>query len=174
MCQITPSIPSYNYIQSKYGLYLIYYNYNYDTVAQAYTSARNIELQQNKIHELIRKAEEVLPNSYAPYSGIHVASAILTDKGKIYLGVNVENASFGLTMCAERTAIFDMVTHGERKPVIVTIVTDYEEPIPPCGACRQVIAEFNPDAIIAMYSVKTKKLIVSNLNELLPSPFKIK
>ena len=131
-------------------------------------------MQQDKIQELIRKAEEILPNSYAPYSGIHVASAILTDKGNIYLGVNVENASLGLTMCAERTAIFNMVTHGDRKPIIVAIVTDYEEPIPPCGACRQVIAEFNPEATIAMYSTKSKKLVITNLKQLLPTPFKMK
>ncbi len=131
-------------------------------------------MQKDLIQELIGKAEEILSNSYAPYSGIHVASAILTDKGNIYLGVNVENASLGLTMCAERTAIFNMVTYGERRPLIVAIVTDYEEPIPPCGACRQVIAEFNPEAIIAMYSTKTKKLVITNLKQLLPTPFKIK
>ncbi|MCD6196355.1 MAG: cytidine deaminase [Staphylothermus sp.] len=146
-----------------------YYNHS-----KTLTPTRNNELQQDKIQELIRKAEEILPNSYAPYSGIHVASAILTDKGNIYQGVNIENASLGLTMCAERTAIFNMVTHGDRKPIIVAIVTDYEEPIPPCGACRQVIAEFNPEATIAMYSTKSKKLVITNLKQLLPTPFKIK
>ncbi len=124
--------------------------------------------------ELIKEAERVLYNSYAPYSGIHVAAAILTDQGSIYTGVNVENSSYGLTICAERSAISAMITAGERKPLVVAIVTDYEKPIPPCGACRQVIAEFNPEAVIVMHSVKTGETIISRLDELFPSPFKLR
>ncbi|MEL9908940.1 MAG: cytidine deaminase [Desulfurococcus sp.] len=123
------------------------------------------------IEGLINKAKLLLSNSYAPYSNIHVASAVLTDKGNIYTGVNVENASYGLTICAERSAISAMVAAGERKPVAVAIVTDMDNPIPPCGACRQVIAEFNPKALIIMYSVKSGKTIVKNLEELFPQPF---
>jgi cytidine deaminase len=122
---------------------------------------------------LIEEARKFLPNSYAPYSKIHVAAAVLTDRGNIYVGVNVENASYGLTICAERVAIFNMVTHGERKPVAVAIVTDYNKPIPPCGACRQVIAEFNPKATIIMHSIVSKETIIKNLSELLPNPFLI-
>lgn len=123
------------------------------------------------IEGLIDKAKLLLSNSYAPYSNIHVAAAVLTDKGNIYTGVNVENASYGLTICAERSAISAMVAAGERKPVAVAIVTDMDNPIPPCGACRQVIAEFNPNALIIMYSVKSGKMIVKNLGELFPQPF---
>ncbi len=122
---------------------------------------------------LIGEAKKVLPNSYAPYSKIHVAAAVLTDKGNIYVGVNVENSSYGLTICAERVAIFNMVTHGERKPVAIAIVTDHDKPIPPCGACRQVIAEFNPKATIIMHSIVSEETIIKNLSELLPDPFLI-
>lgn len=125
------------------------------------------------IEKLVSEAKSVLGNSYAPYSGIHVAATVYTERGSIYHGVNVENASYGLTICAERTAIFNMVTHGERSPVAVAIVTDYEKPIPPCGACRQVIAEFNPEATIIMHSTRTGETIVVSLKELFPSPFNL-
>ncbi len=123
---------------------------------------------------LVDEAKKVLGNSYAPYSGVHVAAAILTDKGNIYTGVNVENSSYGLTICAERSAVAAMVTAGERKPVAIAIVTDLPEPIPPCGACRQVLAEFNPDLEVIMHSIvsgETKRL---SLRELFPQPFKLK
>jgi len=125
------------------------------------------------VGRLINEAVKVLGNSYAPYSNIHVAAAVLTDKGNIYRGVNVENASYGLTICAERSAISAMVTSGERNPLAVAIVTDMDKPIPPCGACRQVIAEFNPRALIIMHSVKTGETIVKSLEELFPQPFSI-
>jgi len=125
------------------------------------------------VGRLINEAVKVLGNSYAPYSNIHVAAAILTDKGNIYRGVNVENASYGLTICAERSAISAMVTSGERNPLAVAIVTDMDKPIPPCGACRQVIAEFNPRALIIMHSIKTGETIVKSLEELFPQPFSI-
>ncbi|HIQ03937.1 MAG TPA: cytidine deaminase [Desulfurococcales archaeon] len=125
------------------------------------------------VNFLVEKAKSVLGNSYAPYSNIHVASAVLTKSGRVYLGVNVENSSYGLTICAERSAISSMVTHGERELVAVAVVTDMDKPIPPCGACRQVIAEFNPEATIIMHSVKTKETIVMNLKELYPQPFKL-
>ncbi len=131
-------------------------------------------MDERTIQKLIEEAVKVLPNSYAPYSGIHVASALITDKGNIHRGVNVENSSYGLTICAERSAISAMVTAGERKPLAVAVVTDAEHPIPPCGACRQVIAEFNEEAEIIMYSVKSGERIIANLRELLPSPFKLR
>ncbi|MEM0325558.1 MAG: cytidine deaminase [Desulfurococcaceae archaeon] len=126
------------------------------------------------VEKLIREAEQLLSNSYAPYSGIHVASAILAESGRVYYGVNVENSSYGLTICAERSAISAMVTGGDKKPVLVVIVADTDEPIPPCGACRQVIAEFNPEAKVVLYSVKSGKRVVTSLSELLPYVFRLK
>jgi cytidine deaminase len=92
----------------------------------------------------------------------------------VHLGVNVENSSYGLTICAERAAIASMVTSGCRKPLVVVVVADTEKPIPPCGACRQVIAEFNSNAVVVMYSTKSRELVVKNLAELLPSPFSLR
>jgi cytidine deaminase len=123
------------------------------------------------LERLFREAEGVLPNSYAPYSGVHVAAAVLTDDGSIYVGVNVENVSYGLTICAERAAIASMVSSGKRKIKAVAIVADTADPLPPCGACRQVIAEFaDPDTIIASKSTVTGRIKVWRLGELLPDP----
>jgi len=122
---------------------------------------------------LIDEAKRVIQNSYAPYSGIHVAAALVTDSGKTYVGVNVENSSYGLTICAERSAVASMIAGGDRKPLAIAIVTDYDKPIPPCGACRQVLAEFNPDMLVIMHCVKTGETILKSLKELFPDPFKI-
>jgi cytidine deaminase len=130
-----------------------------------------LEISREDLLKLVDEALKVLPNSYAPYSNIHVASAILAESGRVYRGVNVENSSYGLTICAERSAVSAMITSGDRKPLAVAVVTDLEEPIPPCGACRQVIAEFNPEAVLIMYSAKSKKYIVKNLKEIFPQPF---
>jgi cytidine deaminase len=81
-------------------------------------------------------------NAYVPFSHFKVGAALITESGKIYKGCNIENASFGLTNCAERTAIFKAVSEGERKFKHLVISGDTPEPISPCGACRQVIAEF--------------------------------
>ncbi len=123
---------------------------------------------------LVERARGVLGNSYAPYSGIHVAAAIVTAGGRVYLGVNVENSSYGLTICAERSAVSAMVTGGDRDPVAIAIVSDTEEPIPPCGACRQVLAEFNPDMVVVMHSVRSGKTYAARLSELFPSPFRLR
>ena len=128
---------------------------------------------QDVIVQLVEEAVKVLKNSYAPYSGVHVAAAILTRNGRVYVGVNVENASYGLTICAERSAVAAMVTDGGKEPVAIAVVTDLMEPIPPCGACRQVLAEFNPELTVIMHSIKSGKTIVKSLRELFPSPFRI-
>ncbi len=123
------------------------------------------------LERLFREAERVLPNSYAPYSGVHVAAAVLAEDDTVYVGVNVENASYGLTICAERTAVAAMVTAGRRRVRMVAIVADTPEPLPPCGACRQVIAEFaTPDTLIASKSTVTGEVRVWTLQELLPHP----
>ncbi len=121
---------------------------------------------------LAEKALEALPNSYAPYSGVHVAAAVLDEKGRVHLGVNVENASYGLTICAERNAVAAMVTAGGRRVEAVAVVSDTAEPLPPCGACRQVIAEFaGPETPVASHSAATGKTCTWSLGELLPYAF---
>ncbi|WP_053240361.1 cytidine deaminase [Pyrobaculum islandicum] len=121
------------------------------------------------MEDLIEKARAVINNAYAPYSNFKVAAVVKTKSGKVYTGVNVENASYGLTICAERVAVFKAVSEGDRDIDVVVVYTDTEEPTPPCGACRQVIAEFNPDALIVMAS--RTKVITVRLSELLPRPF---
>lgn len=97
---------------------------------------------------LIEAARKVRLHSHSPYSQFKVGAALLGKSGKVYLGTNVENASFGLSNCAERTAIFRAVTDGEKEFEAIAIVADGNRPTPPCGACRQVLMEFGPDMIV--------------------------
>lgn len=92
--------------------------------------------------ELLKWALEGQKNAYAPYSGKHIGAAVLMDNGKIYNGCNVENASYGGTICAERTAIFKAISDGAKKIKEVMVVSSEKDPWPPCGFCRQVISEF--------------------------------
>jgi len=121
------------------------------------------------MEDLIEKAKAAVHNAYAPYSKFKVAAAVKTKSGKTYTGVNIENASYGLTVCAERVAVFKAVSEGDKDIEVVVVYTDTEEPTPPCGACRQVIAEFNPEALIVMAG--RKKVVTTKLSELLPHAF---
>jgi cytidine deaminase len=85
-----------------------------------------------------------LPHAHAPYSRFHVAAALRTDDGRTFTGVNVENASYGLTVCAERNALAAAVAEGARHFLALVVVSSGHEPTPPCGACRQVLCEFQP------------------------------
>jgi cytidine deaminase len=91
------------------------------------------------------QAEIARTRAYAPYSRFPVGAALLTASGRVYLGCNVENASFGLTLCAERNAVFKAVSDGEREFVAIAITAGERKPSSPCGACRQVLHEFAPD-----------------------------
>jgi cytidine deaminase len=126
-------------------------------------NAKNLKRLQNA-------ARKVFRNAHCPYSGFGVGAAVLTDDGHIFSGSNVENASFGLTICAERNAIFQCVSKGYRRIKAVAVYTPTESPIPPCGACRQVISEFNSDVDIYCFC-KNKKYLHFKLNALLPHSF---
>jgi cytidine deaminase len=100
------------------------------------------------LRRLEKAARSAAKGAYAPYSEFQVGAAILAGSGKIYTGCNVENASYGLSNCAERSAIFTAAGAGERKLTAVVIYTPTPTAITPCGACRQVISEFGPDAVV--------------------------
>lgn len=119
---------------------------------------------------LIEKAEEAMENAYAPYSKFKVGAAVLTKEGELYLGCNIENASYGATNCAERTALFKAISEGVREFEKIAIVSSYNDITYPCGICRQVIAEFMPkgEVILVDKERNIKKLKVS---ELLPYTF---
>ena len=99
--------------------------------------------------QLLDAARDASARAYAPYSRFHVGAAVLADDGRVFTSANIENASYGLTSCAERNAIFAAVFAGVRRIVAVAIHTPTDAPVSPCGACRQVIFEFGPDAIVS-------------------------
>lgn len=120
--------------------------------------------------QMFHTAQAALHRAYAPYSNFKVGAAVLAKSGKIYSGANIENSSYGLSICAERVAILKAITAGEKEIRAVLVLTDTEELTPPCGACLQVLNEFaeNPLIILARPG-KTQKL---RLKQLLPSGFK--
>ena len=121
--------------------------------------------------ELIDLAVKTSENAYVPYSYFPIGAVLVTDEGKIYTGVNIENASFGLTNCGERTAIFNAVSEGERSFKELIIYGQTEKPVSPCGACRQVMAEFfEPDLPVTLVA-KDKSTVVMTVKELLPYSF---
>ena len=122
------------------------------------------------ILKLKAAAQTASANAYCTYSHFPVGAAILADSGEIFAGCNVENASYGLTMCAERSAIFHAVAAGSRRIRAVLIFTPTHKPAAPCGACRQVIHEFGPDAeiISTCLGVKVTRHMLSSL---LPEAF---
>jgi cytidine deaminase len=126
-------------------------------------------LENELVEALIESARAVRDNAYAPYSGFHVGAAVLSESGRIYVGCNVESASYGATLCAERSAIAQMVAGGEQKLLNVAVFVDADEPAMPCGICRQVIAEFGPHAEIVSSTRHITKH--ATIQQLLPDPF---
>lgn len=121
--------------------------------------------------ELIEIARQYREHSYSPYSRFKVGAAVLTAGGKVYGGCNIENSAYGLTNCAERTAIFKAVSEGERELAALAVIADTEAPCSPCGACRQVMADFKIPRII-MANLRGEIKTVS-LEELLPFAFEL-
>lgn len=119
--------------------------------------------------QLVAQAIEVSGRAYAPYSKFHVGAVLVGKDGRTFAGCNVENISFGLTICAERNAVFAAVAAGCREFGKIVIVADTEEPASPCGACRQVLAEFEPDLEVVLANFRGKS-VTYKLSELLPRP----
>ena len=124
--------------------------------------------QEQKIN-LVKIASQARGWAYAPYSKYQVGAAVLTDSGRIYDGVNIENAAYPLTICAERTAIFKAASNGEKKFSAIAVVT--KDGGTPCGSCRQVMAEFSPDMVVILAEKSGKITSESVLSDLLPGAF---
>ena len=120
--------------------------------------------------ELIAAARDVRENAFAPYSNFKVGAAVETDEGNIYTGCNVESASYGLTVCAERVAIWKGISRGEKKFGRIAVVVDTDELTPPCGVCRQIIWEFCGDVPVILSNLHGKTETVQ-MSELLPRAF---
>lgn len=118
---------------------------------------------------VVEAALAVRSRAYAPYSHFAVGAAVQAKSGAIYSGCNVENASYGLTVCAERNALFQAIAAGEREFSILAVVADTPQPVAPCGACRQVMAEFGVDIIVL--ANLAGDVLVYRLEELLPAAF---
>jgi cytidine deaminase len=130
-----------------------------------------------QVEQLLQAAQTAAVNAYAPFSKFYVGAAILTQGGEIFTGCNVENSSFGLTNCAERTAIFSAVAAGalstERELLAVAVVNREGAVCSPCGACRQVIFEFGPEAIV-VYRAHSGEMAQTKAKDLLPEGFRLR
>lgn len=117
------------------------------------------------MEELIKAAQTARNKAYVPYSNFKVGAAVISKNGRIYTGCNIENASYGLCNCAERTAIFKAVSEGESELITIAVIADTVSPVAPCGACRQVMAEFGIKSVImcnlhgAQYSATVEELL---------------
>lgn len=122
--------------------------------------------------ELFKEARTASLKAYAPYSGYKVGAAILTTNGTIYTGCNIENASYSLTVCAERNAITNAIINGEKEFKSIAIYVDTEPPFTPCGACRQVLSEFASD--LKIFYGNDKSVHSTTLKKIFPHSFSIK
>ena len=120
--------------------------------------------------KLISAARQAREHAHAPFSEFRVGAAVRTKSGRTFGGCNVENASYGLTICAERVAIFKAISEGEREFDAIAVVTDTDELTPPCGACRQIIWEFCGDVPVILANLKGK-IERERSSKLLPRPF---
>lgn len=119
---------------------------------------------------LIQAARDVRERAHAPFSGFKVGAAVEDEEGRIFAGCNVENATYGLTMCAERVAVFKAVSEGAAKLKRIAIVTDTDTLTPPCGACRQILWEFCGDVELRLANLNGKQETMS-LKQIFPRPF---
>lgn len=126
-------------------------------------------MEKKTADELLTAAFEACKNSYSPYSGFPVGAAVLTPSGRIFAGTNIENASYGATMCAERTAVFKAVSEGEREILALAVVTTADSLPIPCGMCLQVLSEFAADIPVLLKGKNAEQSC--RLSDLLPQRF---
>jgi cytidine deaminase len=125
---------------------------------------------EDRFSELVRLAREAMEAAHAPYSKFRVGAAILTESGEVVTGCNVENASYGLTICAERTAMCRAVVQRAGRPLAIAIATRTPTATPPCGACRQFLYEFNPNMVVLAVGTQGDP-VRTTLRDLLPGAF---
>ena len=125
---------------------------------------------EQKDKDLVEAARQVRENAYAPFSEFKVGAALETDDGEIIRGSNVESASYGLTVCAERVAVWNAISQGKRKITKIAVVADTEELTPPCGVCRQIIWEFCGDVPVILANLHGRTETIQ-MSELLPRAF---
>lgn len=124
-------------------------------------------------NELLEKAKEASKNAYAKYSNFAVGACVLAKSGKTYIGCNIENSSYGLTICAERNAIANAIANGEKALQAVAIYSPNMDDCLPCGACRQVIFEFQKDDEIKIVTMLDNRTKITTINSLLPYGFEL-
>lgn len=130
-------------------------------------------MNEEKRDELLEAAARARVLSIAPFSNFHVGAAVETEDGKIYTGCNIESASYGLTVCAERVAIWKALSEGERRFKRLAVVVDTEDLTPPCGTCRQIIWEFLRDAPVVLANLRGEQETIM-MRDLLPRAFDIR
>jgi cytidine deaminase len=123
------------------------------------------------VEALLRKARQIRRKAYAPYSHYKVGAALLGASGKVYLGCNVENASYGLSLCAERNAFGQAIAAGEKKFLAIAVTAAGPDPVPPCGMCRQVLAEFMAPSAVVVCENERRARALYTVAELLPFAF---
>lgn len=129
------------------------------------------EKQKMNTEALIKEAEAARSKAYVPYSKFPVGAALLTTSGKVYHGCNIENAAYGLANCAERTALFKAISEGDKEFSALAVTADTLRPVPPCGACRQVIAELCPKDMKVILTNGKGEMKELTVEELLPFAF---
>lgn len=130
-----------------------------------------MNISESTIDRMLERAKLTAEHAYCPHSRFPVGASVLTEDGEVFTGCNVENASYGLTICAERNAVFQAVAGGYQRILAVVIFTPTEDPSPSCGACRQVIREFGEDVLIISCAKDESRRLVSTLEDLLPNSF---
>ena len=123
--------------------------------------------------ELLKRAKEVSKNAYTPYSKFNVGACVLAESGNMYVGCNFENSSYGMSICAERNAIGTAIANGEKKIVAIAIYSPNKDNCPPCGACRQVMYEFQGEREIEIITEEKGELNIKKMSDFLPFGFKI-
>ncbi len=121
--------------------------------------------------QLIKAAAEARENAYVPYSHYGVGAALLTKDGKVFTGMNIENAAYSLCNCAERTALFKAFSEGEKEYAAMAVIADAKRPVPPCGACRQVMAELCPQDMTVILTNLQGDIEETTVGKLLPGAF---